>query len=357
MNTQKPTFKRRGFTLIELLVVIAIIAILVAILLPAVQQAREAARRSQCKNNLKQMALAIHNYETAHNVFPPGYFYMPGDNGTTNDYGSKTGYPVAGGMEAANHMGIAWGTFLLPFVDQTALYETVDFNRPNFDVNSLEARETQLSLYLCPSDAYSEDNAVVRDDTVSPVEQYACSSYAANYGPGHGVAVSPGDDTDDVNLDATPEAGLEPANATIRAAGGVFYRNSRTQVRDIVDGLSNTLAIGERHNGPILDIDGSPITGSGGGHVLFENSWFSACRDLDEPDDDHGHMVLFDTEYGPNRAEGDGTGADRGVAAPHNGHAQFVLCDGSVRSIAEVIDINTYRGLSSREGGELLGEF
>lgn len=347
---------RRGFTLIELLVVIAIIAILVAILLPAVQQAREAARRTACKNNLKQMGLAVHNYETAHGVFPPGYFYLPGDNGTRADYESIVG-PVASGMEDANHMGIAWGTYLLPFVDQSNLYDTVDFNRPNFDVANLAARETPLSLYLCPSDAYSEGKMVVRDDTASPVEQYAASSYAANYGPAYGVAATPSDASDDVNLDATPEAGLEPANATIRAAGGVFYRNSRTQVRDIIDGLSNTLAIGERHNGPIIDFDGNPITGAGGGHVEFENAWFSACRDLAEPDDDHGHMVLFDTEYGPNRAEGDGTGADRGIAAPHAGHAQFVMCDGSVRSISENVDINTYRAVSSRAGGELINNF
>ena len=347
---------RRGFTLIELLVVIAIIAILVAILLPAVQQAREAARRTGCRNNLKQIGLAIHNYESAHRAMPPGYLYIPGDNGTARDYQSVAGYPVAAGMGEANHMGVAWGTFLLPFLEQAALYETVDFARPNFEIENVAAREQHLPVYLCPSDAYSSGSFVVRDETASPVEQYAASSYAANYGPAVGVFATPGDESDDVNLDASPAPGTEPTNATIRAAGGVFYRGSATAVRDISDGLSNTLAVGERHNGPILDTDGRPLS-DGVGHVLFENAWFSACRDLDEPADDHGHMVLFDTEYGPNRAEGDGTGADRGVAAPHAGFAQFLMCDGSVRPIAETVDLDTYRAASSRAGGELQSSF
>ena len=348
---------RAAFTLIELLVVIAIVAILVALLLPAVQSAREAARQTACRSHLKQIGLAMHNYESTHGVLPPGYLHIPGDDGTSRDYESVAGYPVAGGMGEANHMGLAWGTFLLPFIEQTNLYETVDFDRPNFELTNLEARETHLEAYLCPSDAYSDGQFVIRDESVNPAERYAASSYAANYGPAVGVSLTPGDETDDVNLDASPAPGTEPANATIRAAGGVFYRNSATAVRDIQDGLSNTLAVGERHNGPILDVEGRPLLAVGGIHVEFENAWFSACRDLDEPADDHGHMVLFDTEYGPNRAAGDGTGADRGVFGPHAGYAQFLLCDGSVRPIAETVDLDTYRALSSRAGGELIGEF
>ena len=357
MTRTRTTPARAGFTLIELLVVIAIIAILVAILLPAVQQAREAARRTGCRNNLKQMGLAIHNYESAHRSLPPGYLYIPGDDGTSRDYRSVAGYPVAAGMGEANHMGIAWGTFLLPFLEQAALYETVDFARPNFELENLAARETRMPVYLCPSDAYSDGAFVVRDESVTPVERYAASSYAANYGPALGVALTPGDETDDVNLDASPAPGTEPPNARIPAAGGLFFRGSAVQIREATDGLSNTLAVGERHNGPILDFDGRPLVASGGGHVEFENAWFSACRDLDEPADDHGHMVLFDTEYAPNRAEGDGTGADRGVAAPHAGFAQFLLGDGSVRPISETVDVGLYRALSSRAGGELVGEY
>ena len=335
--------RRSGFTLIELLVVIAIIAVLVAILLPAVQQAREAARRTQCKNNLKQMGLAMHNYESAHRTLPSGYLHA---------------YEPVANPGDANHMGIAWSTLLLPFLDRANLHADVNFDAPCFDVSNQKARETVVPVFLCPSDPYSEGEMVVRDDTSTPIEQYACSSYAANWGPASGVFDTPADDTDDVNLDATPVVGTEPPNATLRAAGGLFFRNSAVAMRDVTDGLSNTLAVGERHNGPILDDGGDPLIDTGSGeHVLFENAWFSACRDLADPEDDHGHMVLFDTEYGPNKAMGDGTGADRGLAAPHVGMCQFLMGDGHVRALSEEIDLGTYRALSSRAAGDLVPEF
>ena len=335
--------KRTGFTLIELLVVIAIIAVLVAILLPAVQSAREAARRTQCKNNLKQMGLATHNYEAAYRSLPSGYLHK---------------YEQVGNPTEANHMGVAWGTLLLPFLDQANVHSQVNFDEPCFDQSNLIPRETSLPVYLCPSDSDSPNRFVVRDETIAPIEQYACSSYAANWGPAMGVADTPSDETDDVNLDASPVAGSEPPNAKLRAAGGLFFRNSGVRIRDVIDGLSNTLAIGERHNGEILDENGRPLVDNGSGeHVLFENAWFSACRDIDEPSDDHGHMVLFDTEYGPNKARGDGTGADRGLAAPHVGICQFVMGDGAVRAISEEIDLGTYRALSSRAGNEVIPEF
>ena len=339
----RPLVARRGFTLIELLVVIAIIAVLVAILLPAVQQAREAARRTQCKNNLKQMGLAMHNYEAAHRSLPSGYLHAF--------------EPVANPTEA-NHMGIAWGTLILPFLDQANVHSQVDFESPCFAQSNLIPRETPLAVYLCPSDNYSAGRMVVRDDSASPVEQYACSSYAANWGPAGGVADTPMDPSDDVNLDATPVVGTEPPGATMQAAGGLFFRNSGIRIRDVLDGLSNTLAVGERHNGPILGEGREPLVDSGSGeHVLYENAWFSACRDVGDLGDDHGHMVLFDTEYGPNKARGAGTGADRGLAAPHVGMCQFLMGDGAVRAISEEVDLGTYRALSSRALGDIVETF
>ncbi|MDX1970377.1 MAG: DUF1559 domain-containing protein, partial [Planctomycetaceae bacterium] len=223
-----PTSRQvRGFTLIELLVVIAIIAVLIALLLPAVQQAREAARRSSCKNNLKQLILGLHNYESAYGLFPPGYLHK---------------FDPAG--SGANHMGFAWGLMILPQLELASLQSQFNFNIPAFDVANLPPRERHLKVFLCPSDRYSEGGYVVRDDTVTPIEQYAGGSYAANWGPS----------TATVNLDDTP-----------LLSQGVFYRNSRTQFRDITDGLSQTLALGERTNGPIPT--GVP---SSGGHSVFE---------------------------------------------------------------------------------------
>ncbi|MCH2211050.1 MAG: DUF1559 domain-containing protein [Fuerstiella sp.] len=302
----------RGFTIIELLVVISIIAILVALLLPAVQQSREAARRLTCKNNLKQIALAMHNYESASGILPPGYIHKFGPSGSP--------------QEQANHAGLAWGTMLLPQLEQTALYDQFNAKIPVWDVGNLSPRQTHLPVFLCPSDVYSANTFVVRDETSSPVEQYASASYAANWGPSDAT----------VNLDDTP-----------LNSQGVFYRNSSTRVRDIADGLSNTLAIGERTNGPI---PGGTTTG---GHAVFETAWSAAVRDVNDPADDHGHMVLFETQFRPNQPGGD----DKGLSAPHNGTAQFALCDGSVRGISENIDGTLYNALATRSGGEIIGEF
>ena len=335
--TRKRT--RGGFTLVELLVVIAIIGILIGMLLPAVQQVREAARRTACKNNMRQLGLALHNYESALSQFPPGYAYQRGDA-----YQASTGYLVDPGYQDANHLGQAWGASILPYIEQGNLHDQVDFRLPCFDSSNLTARETSLEVFLCPTDSWSQNNFVVRDASTAPTEKYAAASYCANWGPAYGVTETPGNPSDDVNLDATPDN-----------SAGPFFRNSKTKFRDILDGTSSTLALGERTNGPILDENRNPIGAPP--HPNFENVWFAATRDIDDPADDHGHMVLFDTEYGPNRARGEGTGADRGVSAPHAGLAQFVMMDGSTHTIRESIDLATYRALSSIRGREVIGEY
>jgi prepilin-type N-terminal cleavage/methylation domain-containing protein/prepilin-type processing-associated H-X9-DG protein len=328
--------KRNAFTLVELLVVIAIIGILIGMLLPAVQQVREAARRTACKNNLRQLALALHNYESSFQQFPPGYAYISGA-----DYNARSGNPATGEDPIANHLGQAWGAYVLPQLEQNNLFDQINFKRPGFDVVNLEARETELPVFLCPTDNWSIGTFVVRDETASPVEQYAAASYCANWGPAFGVEDTPGNTADDVNLDATPDQSQGP-----------FFRNSKTRFADIIDGTSSTMAIGERTNGPILDFDGNPIGVEP--HPNFENVWFAAIRDIEAPDDDHGHMVLFDAEYGPNQARGDGTGADRGVSAPHAGFGQFAFLDGSVHTIPDTIEIQVYRALASIDGGEVV---
>ena len=312
MHRLHRSHSRDGFTLIELLVVIAMIGILVGLLLPAVQAARGAARRMSCSNNMKQLILGIHNYESTFKRLPSGYLHKPGP---------------AGPSQVANHMGFAWGSMILPQIEQRGLYSEFDFSRPVFDVENLAARERLIPTFLCPSDTYSDGEFVVRDDSSTPVERYATASYAANWGPS----------TATVNLDTAP-----------LASEGVFYRNSQTRFRDILDGLANTLALGERTNGPLPLSNPSP-----GGHSNFETAWSAAVRDVDDNADDHGHMVLFETQFRPNQIDGD----DKGLSAPHVGLCQFSLCDGSVRAITEQIDAEVYDALATRRGREVIEEY
>jgi len=201
-----------------------------------------------------------------------------------------------------------------------------DSEVPVWDAVNRTARETKLPFFLCPTDAYSGSKFVVRDDSVTPVEQYAGASYAANWGPSDLL----------VNLDDTP-----------LQSRGVFFRNSSTRVRGISDGLSNTLAIGERTNGPI------PGSVTLGGHAFFETAWPAAVREITDYPDDHGHMVLFETQFLPNQIGTD----DKGLSAPHVGVCQFALCDGSVRAISENIDGEVYQAISTRSGDENISGF
>jgi len=310
---------RTAFTLVELLVVIAIIGILIGMLLPAVQAVREAARQTQCRNNLRQGALAILNFESALMRLPTGYAFEAGSDG-------------------ANQQGFAWGLEMLDYTEQGNLAETINRSVTPFDVSNLAARETQLPFYLCPSDPYSPGIFVVRNESTS--EQYAASSYVANWGPATGFNESPSDGSDDINLDATPDQ-----------SSGPFFRNSQVTLGQIADGTSNTICLGERTNGPILDDQGNPIGVPP--HEAFETAWFAAVRDIDEPTDDHGHMVLFDAEFGPNRSRNADTGADRGISSAHAGISIFSLLDGSTHTISDNIDIIVYRNICSINGGEV----
>lgn len=292
--------RRKGFTLIELLVVIAIIGVLVALLLPAVQQAREAARRAACKNNLKQIGISLHNYHDLHRTFPPGYTYR---RGSQNE----------------NAAGFGWGALILPQLEQTAIYNQFNWNLAIWDPGNEPPRARHLAIFLCPSDPVSSGQFVEMGPTP---EKYAMGCYVGSFGP--------------PDLDATQEK-----------RDGMFSRNSSTRAADVRDGLSNTLMAGERVNGPFRR------AGVHGPHVTYETTWAAAVREWDDATDDHGHMVLFQTGSPPNAPTSD----DRDVSAPHVGIAQFLLGDGSVRPIGESINSGVYQALSTRAGGEVVGEY
>ena len=388
---------RRGFTLIELLVVIAIIAVLISLLLPAVQQAREAARRTQCKNNMKQLGLALHNYHDTYGKFPNSCGWAAFTNET---YEHKFGI---------------WPK-VLPFIEQTALYNTM-----NMSVNigcpvNLPARKAVLAIFICPSDAgqtgFNSLSEKVRQAPGAPTwwdgrAGMSCVVHQSTGGGGLGgtdnTAVTGACASGEcLNLfgmftnyrGSCGDAGGLHASTTVVPAGDIwggatgyanfgcggatdgpqptsffgynaqggrgvfntygglapFSSSPHQSLATIGDGSSNTILFGEVHStqddfndswhGPGTSGTTYPI------NVLknaTKNTWSPGNAALPSPVNAGGS---FFTEW-----------ISRGFNSSHTGICQFALCDGSVRAISESISMRTYNALGSRAGGEVLGEF
>ncbi|MBA3315608.1 MAG: DUF1559 domain-containing protein [Planctomycetaceae bacterium] len=306
---------RRGFTLIELLVVIAIIAVLIALLLPAVQQAREAARRTQCKNNLKQIGLAMHNYHDTFNSFPPGYI-------------TKQDCNVAGAWPACNtgERGLwSWGASILPFVEQGNLTNLLQVGTITLDQAlaipaSRAALQTPLPVYLCPSDPGPPLNDFVAasdryDFRVTPdgttMVQIARSNYV--------MMANAWDST-------TPPVYF----AQYGKPHGMGFANSSVKIGAITDGTSNTILVGERS---YMYKQANKV---GGANALG----FSAATNVQDSSygcKGNGLAAIGITYNGINAIVG-GEHDVRGFSSNHVGGAHFLLSDGSVHFISENID-------------------
>lgn len=316
---------RRGFTLIELLVVIAIIAVLVALLLPAVQQAREAARRSSCKNNLKQLGLAIHNYHDTHGQFPLSpQFVWEEDKGT---------YFVQ----------------LLPYLDQAPLYNEIDFrlnqaSTPTFDAQTLSSgglvRSQRISTLVCPSEA---SEAVWGDR--------AKTNYALSMGsqsmPSNGGGCTDYDMPGGVNLFGVATDGHGNARTGQRTSGVISRGQWAAQFKDITDGLSNTIAAGEIR----------PQCGDHSVNGWFHSNamWIATTGPINFPVNCYGQAAVVTPPAGCNQPNNWPT--SQAFKSQHTGGAQFLLCDGSVRFISENIDYRNYQRLGDRRDNEPLGAF
>jgi len=330
-NRLSSSVRREGFTLIELLVVIAIIAILIALLLPAVQSARSAARRMSCKNNLKQIGLALHNYLEVYSKFPPS-FCVDGPNGT-------------GGGE--------WSiqARLLPYIDQANMFNRINFTS-SYDA-SPEVKVMRVPIYLCPS----EINDRARIGSNGPVH------YPLTYGFNGGTWQV-----------------YDPS--TGRGGNGAFFPNSSTRPANFTDGTSNTLGFAEVKafnpylrdggNGPVVP-PSSPnqISALGGsfkinsGHTEWvdgrvHQTGFTTTFPPNTFVPHSSGGILYDVDYTSCREDKSCNSAVRAAVTSrsyHEGVVNVLLMDGSVRTVGENINFGVWRNLGSRNDGNPIGEF
>lgn len=291
---------RPGFTLVELLVVIAIIGILVGLLLPAVQAAREAARRAQCMNNLRQIGLGLSNYESSFKRFPSGWV----DNFRSN----QTTQP-----------GWAWGHSMLPFIEQGPLYQQIDHR---FDVDSMTTRPfitRVVPTFLCPSDPGDSTFEIGQDTGEEEEEEHV----------GHNVDEGPKlfrmAKANYVGVFGTLEIGENPYNGD-----GIFFGNSTIRARDVVDGLSNTMIVGERS---------SRLGGS---------VWHGVISEAAEP----LARFLGSTDHTPNSP----AGHFDDFSSRHEAGAHFIFADCSTRILSNSIDVKIYQALATRANAEIVGD-
>ncbi|MDX1944840.1 MAG: DUF1559 domain-containing protein [Pirellulaceae bacterium] len=320
---------RRAFTLVELLVVIAIIGMLVALLLPAVQSAREAGRRSACANNLRQQGLALQNYHDTLHVFPPAY--VANTRASNRDPATYDGPP-----------GWAWGMLLLPFMEQGNLREQFNVNLPCQHASNAAPAATKLSVFLCPSASGNlTPTFPVKNSSGATLAQFSRCNYVANSGQEEPWGVT----IDDY-------AGL---------ADGPLYRNSPTRIADVVDGLSNTVFIGE-HSSALSNktwvgvVPGAEVCGNNPQKYPLTECDFAA--------------TLVNVHAGPASDEIDPVTGFAPIHPPnsplchvcqmyaeHPGGANCLLGDGSVRFVSQYVNQLTWAALSSRAEGEPVKDF
>ena len=303
--------KNSAFTLVELLVVIAIIGLLVALLLPAVQAARESARRTQCTNNLKQVGLALQTF-----------------------HDSKGRFPI--GRESSFQLGVAWSFRLLPFMEMNNVHDSLVPDEPVFSTLNANAMRTPADVYFCPS---RRQPAADRDfdNNDQPVSEdkrgvAAGGDYAGNAGLHYRYGTPP-----DLPMSKDPNTGRELD--TGEAAGPLFY-GSQVKMRQVEDGLSSTLAIGERH----IPQDKKSAPGLEH-HDIGDTAFFAA---------DHPGTIFGDTQAGLAQEKTDP--AEHKFGSEHPGLVHFLFLDGHVAVVTLDVALTTLQRLSTFADGQVVVE-
>ena len=289
---------RRGFTLIELLVVIAIIAILIGLLLPAVQKVREAASRTQCQNNLKQMGLACHAFHDSNNVLPP---FRVADN------------------------FLSWPVLLLPYVEQDALYRQFDLTKP-YSAQSPTAAATHVKIFYCPT---RRKPSGLSNNSTPPG---ALGDYAACAGSGP-------------NRTVNALGAFVLATYTLDAAGTTLLTwKGSVKLSAIPDGTSNTFAVGEKH------VRFTTQFGTGEDRAYYDSgNWPNAVRHAGLSSGGSNYVLQL---YSPEAAWNVQAVSNEAFGSRHSGVCQFVMCDGSVRAVPNSIDVLNLGRLANKADGE-----
>ena len=378
---------RHGFTLIELLVVIAIIAVLVAILLPAVQQAREAARRTQCKNNLKQIGLGLQNYHDQYKMFPLGSILIgdPGDySGANRNYrGPRTAAELT---STTGGTGQTWATAILPLIDETGYYELIDFDTRFAEQPNVFSQP--VAAFSCPSEPYPD--FVTRGGNgggdMLPGARFHRGTYGACTGGGNAFPIE-NSGTSNPRNGPFMSTNFGSERSFNQGIFSIFQdpnnlNGRKVSFRDIQDGASNTIAVGEtiRHNedsddsrgawawggGAIVSAftigrpsDGIEFVATPNGKVIQDGSSFGGASEFADCPPFYANRTPMPEIYGGRDCTGFGHWARGGVAmrSYHPGGAQATFGDGRSRFISEGIDQETYRGLMTIRGKEIVEDF
>jgi prepilin-type N-terminal cleavage/methylation domain-containing protein/prepilin-type processing-associated H-X9-DG protein len=355
---------RRGFTLIELLVVISVIGALMTLLLPAVGMVREAARRSQCASNLKQIGTALLAYHTTHEVLPPAYAVdpMPG----VQEFSITVNGVAYPDRHRNGGNGFAWGAMLLPYLEQQQLWEMFNFEQPCWSENNATAAQTRVELFLCPSSlgpdgVYSvEKGDFGQGDPVPSSQPYAVpirlahAHYVTNAGraePWGAERVGP------YGLDLRLPLPLVRSNGEKLSVvvDGPFYRNSRVRLSDITDGVSQTVFVGEHSS------------------VLSDKTWVGvvpSSATCPKPrfrfSDCNGSGAFVSAHSGPDpgdlpdviiHAPNNPFSHTCGMYSDHPKGGNVLFGDAHVQFVQEQIDPFTWSAISSCQGRETVGAF